>query len=134
MQTRKRVRRENLKPKTCEGCSEDFAIRSNEKPVHFEKRRFCTNTCANRNAPKRWKGPDAGYGAVHMWMNKEYPRLGFCAWCGKTAKTHWANLDGQYNRHNPYAWAELCFTCHHNYDTKRADQPKRIRPLHLQAV
>lgn len=120
-----------LPEKFCEGCSEPLVRRSWERPVQFKKRRFCSNQCRQDHAPARWKGSDAGYVAVHMWMNKEYPRLGFCAWCGKTAKTHWANLDGQYNRHNPYAWAELCFSCHHAYDVKRSHMPKRIRPRPL---
>ena len=68
----------------------------------------------------KWKGDDASYFAIHMWVSSyfgkasDYP----CSFCGKkggSRQMHWANIDHKYSR-NKKDWIVLCVKCHCNYD------------------
>ena len=66
-----------------------------------------------------WKGDDAGYRAVHIWVWNNWGAPEVCAFCGeaKTGKRemHWCNLDKQYRRVREQ-WIPACASCHKQYD------------------
>ena len=56
------------------------------------------------------------YHALHKWMNRSYPLVGRCEWCGKKRRTVYAVAEpGRYSR-NRADWLELCIRCHNVYD------------------
>lgn len=74
-----------------------------------------------------WKGDDASYWAIHMWMNKHHTKTGLCEDCNQKGKTQWANLSGDYRRDDITDWKELCASCH-----KKLDMTQTLSPEHLQ--
>lgn len=42
------VRRENLVPKTCQGCGQSFRIRANEPAAKYRQRAYCERACFER--------------------------------------------------------------------------------------
>lgn len=70
----------------------------------------------------QWKGDDAGYRAIHKWINENLGRPKKCSMCGKTGlkkhKIHWANLDHRYRRRLA-DWISFCAKCHSYYDRMR---------------
>jgi hypothetical protein len=62
-----------------------------------------------------WKGPNAGYSAIHMWVRGNFEKRGVCALCGADQHTEWANLSGAYERVR-HDWIELCRSCHRKRD------------------
>jgi hypothetical protein len=70
-------------------------------------------------ASHAWEGEEAGYGGVHQWIGKHWPKTGTCQSCGREGdKTQWANMDGKYNREDRSSWAELCPSCHKIRDSR----------------
>jgi hypothetical protein len=80
----------------------------------------------NSNMPERqmaiaavnWKGDEASYEAIHMWLSGHFPKSGTCEECGEvTGKTQHA-----FRRHpEPYTrnrddYRELCPSCHKLFD------------------
>jgi hypothetical protein len=65
----------------------------------------------------QWKGLDAGYRAIHHWVELH---LGKASKCSKdnshtSKRYHWANISHTYKRDlNDYM--ELCVPCHKKYD------------------
>ena len=56
------------------------------------------------------------YRDIHRWMNRHYPRIGRCEWCGGTdRKTQYANVGHRYTR-NRADWFEFCCRCHAIFD------------------
>ncbi|KKK47427.1 hypothetical protein LCGC14_3155300 [marine sediment metagenome] len=71
----------------------------------------------NENNPM-WKGDNVGYGALHIWINKNKEKTGICSICNEIRYTDWGNKDHQYKRDiNDYF--EVCHSCHKIYDKKR---------------
>jgi hypothetical protein len=76
-----------------------------------------------RKFPKRcgegniaWKGEEAKYAAIHMWIKRVTGKPIKCVHCGATGrKLHWANIDHKYSR-NPRDYISLCVPCHRRYD------------------
>lgn len=64
---------------------------------------------------QHWKGAEASYMAIHNWIRREKPKTGECVLCGKTGKTDWANISGEYLR-NLGDYRELCRSCHMKLD------------------
>jgi hypothetical protein len=65
-----------------------------------------------------WKGDDAGYIALHMWVYTVKTRRMRCQHCGrKSRRTEWANVSGEYKR-DPDDFIELCLPCHRAFDRK----------------
>ena len=59
----------------------------------------------------------AAYERLHRLLNREYPRVGRCEWCGTTGRrTGYAvAVAGRYSL-NRADWLELCSRCHIYYD------------------
>lgn len=65
-----------------------------------------------------WKGSEAGYHAMHLWVKKWKGTPDTCEKCGKTYKSkqiHWANIDHKYRRILD-DYIRLCAKCHREYD------------------
>src|SRR5690348_11380976 len=66
-----------------------------------------------------WRGEDAGYGAIHMWLQDKHPKTGTCENCGATGQTQYA-FDHRIGSHtrNREDYRELCPSCHLAYDVE----------------
>lgn len=62
-----------------------------------------------------WKGDEAGYLALHVWVNRHRPRTGKCSTCNFTGYTEYANISGVYLR-DLDDFAEMCVACHRELD------------------
>jgi len=89
-----------------------------------------------------WEGDAAGYFGIHQWINKHWSKTGRCDQCGRQGdKTHWANIDGKYDRNDRVSWSELCPSCHKLSHTRtepdtdetqrRCPRCKEIKPARL---
>ena len=66
---------------------------------------------------RQWKGADAGYAAIHMWIKKYWGAPDHCDICGCKVATRfeWCNIDKQYRRGRE-DWFQACTSCHRRYD------------------
>lgn len=66
---------------------------------------------------RRWKGEEAGYVAIHLWLSKHYPKGDHCEHCNNTnpSRLEWSNLSGTYSRDRE-DWQVLCPSCHRKFD------------------
>ena len=62
-----------------------------------------------------WKGANASYRAIHIWLENNFGKPEKCEQCGSNGltgrKIHWANKSGQYLRDRT-DWLRLCAKCH----------------------
>lgn len=73
---------------------------------------------AGENNP-RWKGNNAKYSAIHMWIGRHFGKPKKCEECGIIKKIgqdgknriQWANISGHYLRERN-DWMTLCDSCH----------------------
>lgn len=72
-----------------------------------------------------WKGNNAGYEALHVWLNTNVPKQGVCERCSNKTRTFWANMTGRYLREVREDWAELCYSCHTKEDHQNPKRPYR---------
>lgn len=68
-------------------------------------------------APVRALGTSTNVGAIHVWLNKNFPRAGRCEHCGREGRTDYASINHTYTR-NHEDWLELCRSCHQIFDRK----------------
>lgn len=89
------------------------------KPCSEETKKKVSESLKGKIGPnsRAWKGNDVGYTALHMWINKNYPKKGICSWCGKKGYTEYANISGEYKR-DINDFVELCVPCHRILDRK----------------
>lgn len=63
-----------------------------------------------------WKGDEAGYDALHRWVERKLGKPNKCSHCEKTnCVLDWANIDHTYKR-NTEDWLRLCRPCHRKRD------------------
>ena len=66
-----------------------------------------------------WKGEEAGYVPIHVWVQRWKGKPGTCEKCGRTGLSgkmiHWANIDHKYRRVLD-DYIRLCAKCHYAYD------------------
>lgn len=66
-----------------------------------------------------WKGQQAKYAAIHMWVKYWKGEVKMCEKCGKTGlkprQYQWANIDHKYRRVLD-DYIGLCASCHLQYD------------------
>ena len=71
---------------------------------------------------RRWKGDDAGYVAIHLWLYKKLTKTGKCnnPICNyrNPKRTEWASIS-RLNRRNICDYIELCPSCHRKYDINK---------------
>lgn len=69
---------------------------------------------------RRWKGQQAGYHAVHLWLTKHYLKGSQCETCQttKASRLEWANISGEYKRERE-DYMVLCPSCHRLMDNAK---------------
>ena len=67
-----------------------------------------------------WKGDEASYVAIHIWISKWKGTPKKCERCGTTTakKFEWANIDHKYRRILD-DYIRMCTSCHRLYDNSR---------------
>lgn len=71
----------------------------------------------------QYKGENAGYRSIHLWVQKRLGKPTECEKCGKTGdRIHLASKSHQYKR-DLDDWIALCAKCHWKYD-----QLNKLRP------
>jgi hypothetical protein len=63
----------------------------------------------------QWKGNKVGYGAIHDYIKRRFPRPTHCSKCIKIGKVDLANVSGKYKR-DLSDWKWLCRSCHMRSD------------------
>ena len=62
-----------------------------------------------------WKDREAGYSAIHYWVERNKEESDVCNSCDKPKTLYLANISGEYRRDvDDYWW--LCASCHRIYD------------------
>ena len=67
----------------------------------------------------KWKGDDASYYAIHIWLKNNYGKANKCEnpSCEKKSKRfEWALLKNKIHSHNRKNYWMLCKSCHTRYD------------------
>jgi hypothetical protein len=60
---------------------------------------------------------DAGYGAIHTYLRRHFPKTGICDECGEAAaRTEYALIKGRTYSRDREDYRELCKRCHNAYD------------------
>lgn len=72
---------------------------------------------------RRWKGQQAGYHAIHIWLSKHYTKGDHCEECltAEFSRLEWANISGEYHRERE-DYKVLCPSCHRKFDIRRAKE------------
>lgn len=65
-----------------------------------------------------WKGDEASYTAIHVWLTRNHPKTGRCEECGREGRTDYSNTSGEYRRDRA-DYRELCRSCHRLFDIAR---------------
>jgi hypothetical protein len=77
----------------------------------------------------RWKGKEAGYKAIHKWINENFGRPKKCEFCKKGGligkHIHWANISKKYERERG-DWIRLCQKCHSNITKEMGEKHSQI--------
>lgn len=73
---------------------------------------------AMKGTKNAWKGENAGYRAIHIWVQRTFGLAKICERCKSTVKIEWANRDHKYKRIRR-DWMQLCRKCHAAYDSNR---------------
>jgi len=72
----------------------------------------------------QWKGKDAGYQAIHLWVRARLKKPRRCQKCGKkTEDLDCCNISGNYTR-DLDDWQYLCRSCHTKFDKKHKAKRK----------
>lgn len=125
----------------CSVCGSEFTT----YPSHVSRNKLgssCSRSCAAKlrisSLGMSWElGFDhsphrSGYKSIHTWINKHYPRIGRCEWCGCTDKrTSYATARRGWFTRNRADWIELCRSCHNYFDGITEEGRKRISETHL---
>ncbi|KKM15633.1 hypothetical protein LCGC14_1694100 [marine sediment metagenome] len=66
---------------------------------------------------RRWKGNDAGYVAIHLWLVKHFGKADHCDYCNTlwASRYEWANKYHSESR-NRDDYIQLCPSCHRLFD------------------
>jgi len=80
-----------------------------------------------------WKGDEAKYGSVHIWINRNVPKPTTCQKCKLPKKLEAHNISGQYRR-EASDWVWVCRACHQEIDGRREMLQERMRHKHWKGV
>ena len=112
--------------KFCEcGCGWPLPSRQGPKradntyPALPPKARFLRGHNLRVTHPSWWKGDDAGYRALHTYVNKHYPKNKVCEECKQDGRTDYALIHGREYSRDRTDYRELCRVCHTTYDRQR---------------
>lgn len=75
-----------------------------------------------------WTGDNVGYGSLHDWVRRYFPKPEKCHMCKEKPPKDLANISGVYNREFKN-WAYFCARCHHLFDNiyERQKITKRLK-------
>lgn len=108
----------------CTECKKDFL--ANKTLINEGYGFTCSRTCMSLRLKRvvardekhvAWKGDEAGYQALHTWVEVRLGKPKLCDFCKITdARLYdWSNISGEYKR-DLSDWQRLCRKCHMNYD------------------
>lgn len=111
----------------CKICGKEFFTSKSEFTSRGGTRGTGRKTCS-RECWYKWhqeenvynyKGQEAGYHAIHKWVQKKLGQPDYCEHCKRTdqKRYHWSNISGKYLR-DISDWQRLCVKCHSKYDTE----------------
>jgi hypothetical protein len=117
----------------CEcGCGQTTGVWTRndrgQQRVKGQHKRFIDTHQGRMNAPRdeahhNWRGEKANIRSIHFWVDTHKPKSGSCSHCGRSTRTEWANVSGEYKRDiNDYI--ELCPSCHKIYDQDGKHEPR----------
>jgi hypothetical protein len=120
-----------MKLRKCEcGCGQPTSIATRNRydrgQVKGEPLRFISGHNHNPfpvlpgSLNPKWRGDDAGYYGIHVWLQRHHPRTGVCSECGKaSSRTQWAFLRHP-ERHTREIedYREMCGSCHQRFDNE----------------
>jgi hypothetical protein len=102
------------------------SLSNRKKLSDSSKRMWRTKDMTDRNrkvsesrlGPKHplWKGDEAGYGAMHEWIDNNMPKPEKCS-CGSVKKLEAHNLSKNYLR-DFSDWVWVCRSCHNKLEGK----------------
>ena len=71
----------------------------------------------------KWKGDNAGYRALHLWVERQLGKAKMCQNNSAHSSTryHWANVSGEYKR-DISDWIEVCPSCNRKMGVKTAER------------
>lgn len=100
------------KTQLCLGCKKEFTPKFNIG----KEQKFCSVKCSKTGYfNPQWKGDNAGYSALHFWVERNSEKPSKCECCGKKRKLDAANISGEYKR-DISDWEWLCRKCHMTKD------------------
>ena len=73
-----------------------------------------------------YKGEDAGYRAIHIWVEQRKGKASYCSndITHKATRYHWANISGEYKR-DLDDWHSLCPSCNKTDGIKISERFER---------
>lgn len=78
-------------------------------------KKYCFNSGNYKKGikPHNFKGKNASYSAIHIWVKYHFGKADRCEKCGIKNKRiyHWHNISGKYLRERK-DWEKLCPSCH----------------------
>lgn len=96
------------------GMKNSIALKGRKMPEEVKEK--IRQTCLRLKIG--WKGDDAGYGAIHSWLYRNFGKPIECEKCGeKKRRITWANKDHKYKRDRS-EWMQLCYSCHKKHDLR----------------
>jgi len=92
------------------------ALRGKHRPKEVKDKISVANGGKNNGM---WKGNNAKYFAIHMWVRKHFKKSSACENCGTTnKKLEWSNKDHKYSRKRE-DWQCFCRSCHYKFDNNK---------------
>lgn len=91
-----------------------------KNPTWFAKGYIPHNKGVEGSGLHNWKGDNAGYDALHEWVERWAGKPNKCEHCGTTTskRFEWSNKSGEYKRELS-DWQRLCVKCHNKYDYEK---------------
>ena len=85
---------------------------------HYHKHKILKGRATGERSGT-WKGDNAGYFAIHKWIERWKGKPNRCELCEDTNKKkyEWANKDHKYKRRLE-DYMRLCHKCHYHYDVE----------------
>lgn len=78
---------------------------------HSEETKLKMSESQKADKHHNWKGDNAGYASIHIWVRKNKKIPDFCENCNLVPPLDLANITGIYNR-DFKNWKYLCRKCH----------------------
>lgn len=84
--------------------------------VKGQPTRFIRGHASRGSNNPGWRGDEAGYQAIHIYLRRNFPKAGACDGCRERKPTDYALIKGRAYTRNRDDYRELCKGCHLRYD------------------